>query len=180
MKALSFRSLESTIFHFYKKKKPGIITVFLIDTKLEEHMGLGTAWPFDRPEPGIGYLHKTLSNILRLTTNTTVYVRFEISSFVRHAWKATFPLEDDDGDMMFKGLWDVQHADLKHEVVIPIVIAGTWTDSGGKFPTDTTGLVLDYDTFLPYASKFLDESFWTKDDKERLAQTDLKSYARTL
>uniref|UniRef100_A0A7S4JAS7 ABC3 transporter permease C-terminal domain-containing protein n=1 Tax=Guillardia theta TaxID=55529 RepID=A0A7S4JAS7_GUITH len=148
---------------------PDSADLYLIDSYLEERMGLGSHWHLEAAPPGSVYLHKDLATMLNATVGSELILQFSLSDLFSIALprSLTAPL----------GLQDSEQFRSSTTILLPVRVSSIFEQTGGKFNEEATNaVVMEYGTFIEAVSKNLNPNANYLQDS--FSSIDLYEYAQ--
>uniref|UniRef100_A0A6T7MP60 ABC3 transporter permease C-terminal domain-containing protein n=1 Tax=Hanusia phi TaxID=3032 RepID=A0A6T7MP60_9CRYP len=145
--------------------------LFLIDSFLEERMGLGSHWHLDPVPAGGVYLHRDLATMMNATVGNDVILQFSLGDLLRIALPGslTAPLGDHDSVSFLSST----------SILLPVRVSNIFEQSGGKLDEEATdAVVMEYSTFIETVSKNLSPNVQYLEDS--FSQIDLYEFAQYL
>lgn len=156
-------------------------TVMASDTAKDKRILLGRAW--DLPAPvGVGAAHISaeLAQKLGVGVGDHVHVVVEPTSSFGVLWRRMHATEFQLPSPNESQHYTVVHGSWEHHgIVLPLTVAGVYSDGGGRVSSDlSTGIVFEYDTLGELLARAL-----APDDtagRAFLARANMSEYARTV
>jgi len=145
-------------------KSPGYAAdVIFADIDREKEIYLGRDWPLPALKQGEAYISEVLAKSAGASKGEYIYFPISLSGFFgREVWKR---------------LSNIQIT-LEPVIYVPFKIVEIYSDPHGKYSVSQTSVVMiDYDSFIPYLVKHMDINIYTPDVKSLVASLDLRHYA---